>query len=859
MQNAIVTHFYNQIKNKSYIQQSKAKQLIINNDVIEYFDLWICIILVVNHESNENIILLLQPIISFLNQLHTNNEQEPFLPWVLQHTFNTMPETIDPVIKIFQTLHRLNIGFFDAAFIYKNKRVSLLTYMSQCSQPQIIPCLIEKIGLKFDRNDTNHPIVVAFEAQQKAIATYLIQTLSIYNPEYSLLKVAIKYSEKSIFEQIISIDANNINQCDTSDQTPLMHAVCYGKIDIIQSLLDAGADRYTKNSKDQTVFHKVFKCKQKDFEAVRQLIDPTNTILCSDNIEHRDINKQTPIHYAIYYQQTDWIKKVCSEHNGLHALIDNASLMLAMHAIKIDSFELFKSTIQENNASMHGQRKQKLMQQCILQQRFNFLIWLYQLSIISENIWQECLLFAIKNKKTDVIRLFLTHKEIKQLFFTKPAALKPLFFNLSLALCENQQQQFIVELDLYTKDSQQLFEQDANDNLTSLDKCIKMFEKNPEKNINVLNYVVNFLKKNKKLPSSISQLKYYRAFILLGLREKLIDINDKLSDNEPIFHTWERTLYEEFIQAEPGAAYQAEYTFHLKALCTYKPDLNKKDNKGEHLFAKLIRSSGNTQRIQYLFNTFPRFQLTQLNNQNFSLLQLACQYQNVAIMEWCFNKRMHVFGRKYKTLISDISNLHNTLFEIIEHNHTSTLQFYLQQEAIQPYLQSHGFWLLYQAYRLKRDNLLLILLQNETISVTVADHENQLLFEAAKDGRTAIVLKLLTFSSVIQKANIGENDVLRAATNAEDFNACEALLMIPCIIETLRANNYAFVREMIEHNQDELIALINKHVPDTKNLTMLNEPKLQTRGVSQLSIFQPNIPQASIPIKPFTNSHPSSH
>ncbi len=73
---------------------------------------------------------------------------------------------------------------------------------------------------------------------------------AIKESSYSLLSLSVKHDKKNILEYLLSNEADLNKEC--GNQTPLMVAARYGKLDFAKLLLKKGADKNAKNEKGET-------------------------------------------------------------------------------------------------------------------------------------------------------------------------------------------------------------------------------------------------------------------------------------------------------------------------------------------------------------------------------------------------------------------------------------------------------------------------------------------------------------------------------------------------------------------------------------------------------------------------------
>ncbi|MCW3160259.1 ankyrin repeat domain-containing protein [Chryseobacterium oryctis] len=83
---------------------------------------------------------------------------------------------------------------------------------------------------------------------------------------YSLLSYSIKYERKNIFNHLLNSGVDINKSCD--NQTPLMVAARYGKVELGKALIKKGANKNTKNNSGETAKDFSAKYKHPEFAAV---------------------------------------------------------------------------------------------------------------------------------------------------------------------------------------------------------------------------------------------------------------------------------------------------------------------------------------------------------------------------------------------------------------------------------------------------------------------------------------------------------------------------------------------------------------------------------------------------------------
>lgn len=113
-------------------------------------------------------------------------------------------------------------------------------------------------------------------------------------------------NEKRILDLIDIIDT--VNYVDKTGQSPLTMAIRRNSKQIVEILLDNGADINLKNTKGQTPL--VVACKKGNFEIVKMLLDR------GANIYLEDVYGKTALMYALYNKKSDILQALLNVYHG---------------------------------------------------------------------------------------------------------------------------------------------------------------------------------------------------------------------------------------------------------------------------------------------------------------------------------------------------------------------------------------------------------------------------------------------------------------------------------------------------------------------------------------------------------------
>lgn len=94
----------------------------------------------------------------------------------------------------------------------------------------------------------------------------LNKCLSMKENSYDLLALSVKYEKKNIFNFMLA-NSTDINRV-CNNQSPLMVAARYGKLDMAKSLLKKGANKSLKNANGETAKDIAVKNQKSDLAAI---------------------------------------------------------------------------------------------------------------------------------------------------------------------------------------------------------------------------------------------------------------------------------------------------------------------------------------------------------------------------------------------------------------------------------------------------------------------------------------------------------------------------------------------------------------------------------------------------------------
>ena len=122
---------------------------------------------------------------------------------------------------------------------------------------------------------------------------------------FTPLSIAVEKSHKDIVELLLATgECNVVNDKDDITWTLLMTAIFYNRIDIIELLIEAGADVNIQNRRGETALHIAIKSSYKNNKNIVELLLATGQ--CDVNLQNED--GYTAFRLAELTQQDDMIK-----------------------------------------------------------------------------------------------------------------------------------------------------------------------------------------------------------------------------------------------------------------------------------------------------------------------------------------------------------------------------------------------------------------------------------------------------------------------------------------------------------------------------------------------------------------------
>ena len=165
---------------------------------------------------------------------------------------------------------------------------------------------------------TNGDKLNLFEVSCEHISLEYISLLDEGNPEFYshdtdvFVSYAIKTNSMEIIEHSIRKAKRYINRIDLTGKTPMYHAVLSGDIQIIECLLDNGADINGLVTYYQTAL--IFAANQGKINIMQYLINKGADLKVGDNRNWR------PIHYCSNNGNLDEVKLLISKGDDTYAI-----------------------------------------------------------------------------------------------------------------------------------------------------------------------------------------------------------------------------------------------------------------------------------------------------------------------------------------------------------------------------------------------------------------------------------------------------------------------------------------------------------------------------------------------------------
>ena len=118
------------------------------------------------------------------------------------------------------------------------------------------------------------------------------------DPKKEILRAAKSGNEAAV-KALLKIDAELIDARDKDDSTPLHCAVWKGHLEVVSTLLDAGADVNALNRNDHWGNTPLHAAAHANHTAIAQLL-----ILRGASLDARDVNGRTPLDHTAFHKAT---------------------------------------------------------------------------------------------------------------------------------------------------------------------------------------------------------------------------------------------------------------------------------------------------------------------------------------------------------------------------------------------------------------------------------------------------------------------------------------------------------------------------------------------------------------------------
>ena len=150
--------------------------------------------------------------------------------------------------------------------------------------------------------DRDHQLPVMYAIQQdnlEVVRFFMENTDSLIHYQYHRLPLhmAARYGAVRSLEYLVNTHPDDINEVDEEGMTPLHHAVKWGR-ELVQFLIEAGADIHARNDRHQTALHLLYS----NAQSPHFLYSTTKFLLGSgleQEINSLDYSSNTPLHIIV--------------------------------------------------------------------------------------------------------------------------------------------------------------------------------------------------------------------------------------------------------------------------------------------------------------------------------------------------------------------------------------------------------------------------------------------------------------------------------------------------------------------------------------------------------------------------------
>lgn len=614
---------------------------------------------------------LTHAIIQKANTIHLEHQfDELFVHWFFKKIMSARKKFGEYEVDFLKLLKNWGLDYQ----IKNDKNNTLITVAIAQDHLDCIKLLVEVFDLKVDVNEPVHPIEMAFQKKNKAMADYLIAKLSHYSiTSDNVLTMAARYGYQDHFHWFLEQGYADINAPDGQGFTPLMHAIMHERKDIAAALINKNASVAIKNNLGQTVMHLLFEIHNNEwflelmsseqFKQIANFVFWKSSAMC-------DNNGLYPLHYAIQFNKIDWVKKILDTDPTFATVIDAQGRSLLFYAVMANNLSLLQELHQTHKLSLMDRDRSglSLIDFCHGSQALAIAEWLseQQAVIFQPELKGICppVFHAISKKNKEMVRWFLSHPQqtLDMWYFVDEHCPGQ---NIAHQLVKYRLFDEIKAFDLFKKHNSFLF--DKND---AQETCLDWFEPNLDlskidDDITFMDYVLKSFSPSRN-QQSMPPLSYYSnstKLIEFCLDAHLLDIEDKIDNDVPIIHVLEANYYHDSLKhslligetselfvPEEFREYvnnMASYVIYMSvAVEKYRPNLNTKDANGLTLLAKLTQLGPiGHDRINWICEKL-QAKITDLDNLNSSLLQLATETGNQELVEWCVARKLSIVSRR---------------------------------------------------------------------------------------------------------------------------------------------------------------------------------------------------------------------
>lgn len=713
-------------------------------------------------------------------------------------------------------------------------------FIDACFEQQnliFLQWLLERCKITIEINSKGtHPLQGIKSSQYNTeFTTWVINNLPTYSIQQdTALMLAARYDSIDLFRWLITVKNNKIDARDSQGRTPLMIALASGSSRVIAFLLNSNADLTCKDNKGITVFH--YAVQSSDKLILGNLIQRLNH-------QGHALAKTTTfnglhlLHWMIKANLTQLISpQLLAEFDPLTLCPDGLNLAIFACAWKQHTFaETLMKAYPELDIHSVSPENMSVLHYCVINDAVESIKWLVNKHNIPLEVQTKegktPLLLAAQLNRLSCLQFFLFELKNKSINVN---ASNQYGEHIGHYLAYHNQHEIIATL---LKHNRINFAHCDSDGLTMLDMAL---EKTHNETAKVcLDYHQNhhqkLCKKNNQPPLSLKKLRQLPALLSFFLNDKLNGLGvlgDWVEDGQPPLHM---------------ACLYANRELVSQLILDFKLDVNQANEHGETALSSMIKQNKTDDVLWFCERFNPKS--TNLDKQKSSLLQLACEQQQLSLVEWCIKKRIGLSLLKkradgYNALdlalikqnIPVVSCLWAILTETERNAYVTTLTREGENQHID-FLTEHHFYILPSlespaaiiptpsfptgentvtkplvnseaSFECTREMFLDGVVTRQFSLLKTLKHHREFdelfiscaeiaLCEAIRQGNYLLLYHVLRIPVIRDRAHLNNNAALILACESGHEDLVRCLLRIPAIHQTLDVDNYAAFRMVV--------------------------------------------------------------